>query len=94
MDKDLILVRDELLFRRANFHAKKEPPAVNAAFMELRRYANALQETLSPEQAVLCRKMENAYHLSDGESGRFFYSAGMQDTLSLLFDRGCTHHES
>lgn len=88
MDKDLLRGREELVTRRVTHHGQHEPPAVNAAFMTLQERASALRESLSPEQSQLYRKMENAYYAFDGESRLFFYKAGMQDALTLLFERG------
>jgi hypothetical protein len=86
MDENLCKAREELITQRINYHRKNEPPDVNAAYMEMRRCAEELQATLSPEQAILLHKLENVYHSSDGESGRFFYTAGMCDALALLLD--------
>lgn len=88
MDENLCKVREELITQRINYHRQNEPPHVNAAFMDLRSRAEELAGMLSPEQAELFRQMENAYYSHDGESGRFFYEAGMCDALALLLERG------
>ncbi len=86
MDESLYQAKDEFFSQRINHHRKHEPPAVNDAYMDLRSCVERLRETLSGEQSLLLRNCENAYHLSDGEFGRFFYAMGWNDAIRFLLD--------
>jgi len=86
MDESLCKAREEFVAQRINHHRKNEPPAVNDAYMELFSCVERLRETLSEQQSLLLRNCENAYHLLDGESGRFFYNAGWSDAIRFLLD--------
>lgn len=88
MDENLIKVTEEFITQRVSYHGKNETEAVNGAYMELRSCVDRLRETLSEEQLLLLRKCENAYHSSDGETGRFYYKAGFGDAIRFLLDWG------
>lgn len=92
MDENPHKAKEEFITQRINHHRKNEPSAVNDAYMELLSCVECLRETLSEEQSLLLRKCENAYHLSDGESGRFFYGMGWSDAIRFLLG-GKTHEE-
>lgn len=87
MEKDLFETREEFITRRINHHRKHEPQNVNQAYMALRSLAEDLHKTLNEEQSAILREIENAYHSSDGESGRFFYMSGFNDALAFLLER-------
>lgn len=88
MDENLYQVTDEFVAQRISYHGENETEAVNGAYMELRSRVERLRETLSEEQSALLRDCENAYHSSDGESGRYYYKAGFGDAIRFLLDWG------
>lgn len=88
MDENLCQATEEFITQRVSYHGENETEAVNGAYMELRSRVDRLCETLSEEKAVLLRDCENAYHSSDGESGRFYYKAGFGDAIRFLMGWG------
>ena len=86
MDENLRTVTEEFINQRVSYYAKNETEAVNGAFMELRACADRLREALNEEQERLLRFCENAYHIADGESCRFYYKAGFDDAIRFLMN--------
>lgn len=77
MDNNMREAIAEFIDRRINYHRQNEPEPVNQAFMALRGRADTLRESLDAKQRALLVDAENAYRVSDGESGRYFYKAGL-----------------
>lgn len=88
MDEKLYQAAEEFITQRISYHGKNETEAVNGAYMELRTCVERLRKTLSEEQILMLRKCENAYHASDGETGRFYYKAGFGDAIRFLLEWG------
>ena len=88
MDEWFVKHMEDFFTERINSHRQQEPASVNEAYNELRTCTEQLSETLTEEQRRLLRDCENAYHLTDGETGRFYYKAGFRDALDFLMNAG------
>ena len=84
MDKNFEQATEEFISQRVNYYGQNETDAVNDAFMTLRASADRLRETLNDEQIRLLRAVEDAYRLSDGETGQFNYRAGFGDAIRFI----------
>ena len=84
MDKDFNKAKSEFITQRINSHSGNEPENVNGAYMELRSLVDRLRETLSEEQKIILRGVEDAYHVADGETERYYYKAGFNDAIRFL----------
>ena len=84
MDKDFSKAKSEFVTQRINAHSSNEPENVNSAYMELRSLVDRLRTTLSEEQKLILRDLENAYHVADGETERYYYKAGFNDAIHFL----------
>ena len=88
MDEHLHQVTEEFITERVNYHGQNEPDAVYEAYMDLHTKAERLRDTLNNEQAILLRKCEDVYRFDDGETMRFYYTAGFGDAIRFLMDWG------
>jgi hypothetical protein len=86
MDNGMKKVTEEFITERVNHYGKNETEAANSAFIELRDCANRLREALTAEQERLLRLCENAYTVAEGETQRFFYTAGFSDAIRFMSD--------
>ena len=88
MDEHLHQATAEFITERVNHHGQNEPDAVTEAYAELRASACRLRATLDKERALLLRDCEDAYRYVDGETMRFFYTAGFGDAIGFLMGWG------
>ena len=84
MDKNFEQAKEEFIGQRINYYGQNETDAVNDAFMTLRANVDRLCETLTGDQIRLLRACEDAYRLSDGETGNFYYRAGFGDAIRFI----------
>ena len=84
MDENFIQATEEFITQRVNYHGENETDVVNDAFMTLRATVDRLREKLTDEQIRLLRACEDAYRLSDGETGQFYYRAGFGDAIRFI----------
>ena len=88
MDENMIRIMDEFITERISYHGKNEAESANSAYMELRSRVELLRGTLTEEQIIMLRGCENAYHVADGETGRYYYAAGFRDAIRFLLNFG------
>ena len=88
MDEDMIRMADEFITGRISYHGKNEAESLSSAYMDLRSRVDLLRETLTEAQIIMLRGCENAYHIADGETGRFYYTAGFRDAIRFLLNFG------
>ncbi|GHT59118.1 hypothetical protein FACS18945_5370 [Bacteroidia bacterium] len=88
MDNEYGKISEEFITQRINWHGKHEPDTTNEAYMEFRQSVERLRENLSDEQRLLLRECENAYHVVDGETERFYYKYGLMDAIRFLLHFG------
>ena len=84
MDEHLLKLTEEFITQRVNFHGSNETEVVQDSFIMLRDYAERLERTLNDEQRLLLRDVKNAYGTSTGELNRYYFEAGIRDSLALL----------
>lgn len=88
MDKDFSQATEDFITQRIDWHGHHESDSANTAYMDLHASVGRLRETLTEEQKVLLRICEGAYHIADGETIRFFYTAGFRDAIRFLLQFG------
>ena len=86
MDEHMKKLQEDFITQRVNFHGRNEAQEANDAFMLLREKTERLEESLTDEQRLLLRACKNAYHIADGESNRYYYTAGLNDAILFLTD--------
>lgn len=86
MDESMKKVTEDFITQRVNHYGKNETEAVSGAFLEFRSCAEKLCESLNDAQKRLYRQCENAYRVMDGETQRFYYTAGFSDAIRFLSD--------
>ena len=84
MDESMKKLTEDFITERVNHYGQNETEAVNGAFIELRTKTDRLREALTDEQQKLLRDCENAYRVVEGETQRFFYTAGFGDAIRFL----------
>ncbi|GHU51785.1 hypothetical protein AGMMS49975_06300 [Clostridia bacterium] len=88
MDENREKATEDFVTERVNYHGENENEATADAYMALKNTYQELENALKgTEHAQLLRDCENAYHLADGESTRFYYNAGLNDGIRALTQR-------
>jgi len=86
MDEDFLADMEEFFTQRINWYAQHETTEVNDAYMKLRSCAERLSDALTEEQKLPLDDCMTAYHVADGETGRFYYKAGFRDAIRFLLN--------
>ena len=86
MNEKLMNAISEFVTRRLNDLGADAPEAVTEAVTRAERCMDGLAETVTPEQAVLLRKLANALNLQAGEETRYYYRAGFYDAVKFLLE--------
>ena len=83
---------EQIVVDRINVHGANDSDAVQNAYSELDRAMSQLKTTVTPEQAGLLIRLENAISTVMGETMNYYYRVGFADASALL--KGGNEHEN
>ncbi|GHU54034.1 hypothetical protein AGMMS49975_13760 [Clostridia bacterium] len=88
MDENWEKATEDFVMERVNYHGVHENEETADAYMALKTAYQEMEKALKgTEYEQLLRDCENAYHLADGKSTRFYYNAGLNDGIRALTQR-------
>jgi len=93
MVKTMYEATAEFITERVNYHGAHEPGIIGDAVTKMCDSVNQLRETLTEEQILTLRAVENHYADVDGETMRYYFKAGFDDAIQFLMDWGKRHDQ-